>query len=216
MIQAEKISFSYSHKKILDELSFSATTGSFTCIIGENGCGKSTLLSILTGCLKPDSGSVIYGDHNLTLHPADFGKYIGYVPQDNALIPELTVLDNLLFWYSGSKSRLLEELSQSEYSTLNDQEILHQKINTLSGGQKKRVSILSALLSHPRVLVLDEPCSALDLIGKQRIHDFLSEYVKNNGIVIMTTHDEADISLCTKLYLLQNKALYETNKQVIH
>ncbi|HKM04212.1 MAG TPA: ABC transporter ATP-binding protein [Lachnospiraceae bacterium] len=214
MIELENIEFSYRKKMVLNQLSMEIVPGDFVAIAGSNGCGKSTLLAILSGALKPDYGSIRYyhqdalNDHRL------FSKYIGYVPQENPLIPELSVKDNLKLWFQGTKMEFNEELNHGFLHLLDIESYLNTPIRKLSGGMKKRVSIGCALSNHPPILVMDEPSAALDLLCKNDIHNYLSMYLKNGGTVIVTTHEESELDLCNKLFVLKDGKLTQISSSL--
>jgi ABC-type multidrug transport system ATPase subunit len=135
----------------------------------------------------------------------------GYVPQENPLIPELTVYDNLRLWYP-DKKQLQQELAQGFLSLLGIAEYLTKTVNKLSGGMKKRVSIGIAMAGLPPVLLLDEPSAALDLICKEDIRKYLKAYLKRKGTVVLTTHEESELDLCDKLYVLKDGKLFEIDR----
>lgn len=214
MLSARDLYFSYQHKAILEALSLEINKGECVSIVGENGCGKSTLLSILAGAIKPKSGQLLINGENPLARHKLFSKYTGYVPQENPLLPELTVLDNLLFWYSGSKKKLMEELDRDLLRDLGIKAYLRLPVRKLSGGMKRRVSIALALLEHPPLLLLDEPSASLDLIGKQDIRRFLEEYLRQGGTLLFTSHEEAELDLCHSLYVLKNGSLHKIAKDL--
>lgn len=193
---------------ILDNLSLSVKQGDCIGLVGKNGCGKSTLLSLITGCLIPQSGSIFIDGKDALQKAGILVKHIGYVPQNNPFIPELTVLDNLIFWYKGNTKQLMKELNHNFDDYLGIQELLPLKTSHLSGGQLKRVNIVSALLNHPSLLVLDEPSSSLDLVCKKEIKEFLLSYINHHGTVIIATHDESELDLCNRIYSLRNGCLH--------
>ena len=199
MIKINNISFSYKKHKVLKDISFEVPDGECVGIIGANGCGKSTLLSILAGSRKQRSGQIE------GISQSD----IGYVPQDNPLIPDLTAYDNLLLWYKGSRASLGKELNNDLIKMLGIDSFLHKQVKRLSGGMKKRVSIAIALLSKPKLLILDEPSAALDLPCKQDIKYYLREYLSTGGSVIITTHDEDELDLCSHLLVIKDSHLKE-------
>lgn len=213
MFKAEDIAFSYKKKKVLTKIDLSVNKGDCIGILGKNGCGKSTFLSILAGCLKPDNGKIFLNGLELTHGSKNYG-IIGYVPQENPLIPELSVMDNLLFWFKDNKQELLKKLNTPLFCALAIEDILKQKVSKLSGGQKKRVSIASTLLNGPKLLILDEPSSSLDIICRDIIKNFMQAYLKDGGTIIMTTHEEAELALLNKLYIINNGLIYETDKNI--
>ena len=215
MITVTDIASSYGRKRILKGVSFTAQQGECVGIVGANGCGKSTLLSVLAGTLKPRTGTVVYGGRTVwsgtgTGRVHSDLKVIramtGYVPQENPLIPELTVYDNLRLWYP-DKAKLREELSQGFLKLLGIDEFILKQVNKLSGGMKKRVSIGIAMAGRPPILLLDEPGAALDLVCKEDIRTYLQAYLKNKGTVVITTHEENELALCSKIYVMKNGVL---------
>ena len=163
MIEIENLTSAYGRKNVLQGVSFEAERGDCIGIVGPNGCGKSTLLSILAGVLKPSSGTIRYYGKNALENQVVFRKMTGYVPQENPLMPELSVYDNLRLWYP-DKKELAKELEEGFLRILGISEFLKMPVSKLSGGMKKRVSIGIALAGMPPVLILDEPSAALDLV----------------------------------------------------
>lgn len=208
MLSIQNLNFSYKRKSVLKDLSLHIKKGTSVGIVGANGCGKSTLLSILSGTLSPASGSYYLENTDVMKHPKIITEHIGYVPQENPLIPELTVKDNLSLWYSGTSYSLSEDLQKGILSLLSISDYLHTPVHKLSGGMKKRISIAIALASHPDLLVLDEPSAALDLVCKHDIHTYLSAYLKQGGTILLTSHEESELELCQFLYVLKQGDLH--------
>ncbi|MCM1538046.1 MAG: ABC transporter ATP-binding protein [bacterium] len=209
MISIEDISFSYRKKNILRSVSLEIRQGDCIGFLGANGCGKSTLLSLIAGVRTPKSGRILFDGKPLNTALKQSGA-IGYVPQDNPLIPDLSVRDNLKLWYHGDHAQFQKELSEGFLHLLGVSDFLHMPAAKLSGGMKKRVSIGMALQNHPRVLILDEPSAALDLPCKADIRSYLSVYLQNGGTILITTHEETELVLCSRLYLLYDGQLHQT------
>lgn len=207
MITLSHICFSYHRKKVLEDLSLSIAPGTCVALVGNNGCGKSTLLSIIAGIRKPISGSYLLNGKTAT--SKSIRQMIGYIPQDNPLIPDLTVKDNLKLWYSQSSYSYISDMKDGILAMLHLDEFLHVPVSRLSGGMKKRVSFAIALSSHPRLLILDEPSTALDLVCKKEIHTYLESFKKQGGTILFTTHEEQELNLCDKLYVFRNGTLRE-------
>ena len=205
MITLQHINFSYHQKKILQDLSFSQKSGTCIGLVGANGCGKSTLLSILAGIRKPTSGTYLLEGNRAT--QKKIRMEIGYVPQENPLIPDLTVKDNLALWYAGTSYSYQKDMRDGILSMLNMDSFLTVPVHKLSGGMKKRVSFAIALANHPKLLLLDEPSTALDLICKKEIRTYLENYKKQGGTILFTTHDKGELDLCDELYGFQNGTL---------
>lgn len=206
MLCVEHISFSYRKKQVLRDISITAKEGDFIGIIGRNGCGKSTLLSILAGVRRPAGGTITFQGAPLFSKGKSPAETVGYVPQLNPLLPELSVRDNLRLWLH-DKSAFSSEENNSLYQQMDLTDYFHVPVGKLSEGMKKRVSIASVLQNHPKILILDEPSAALDLPCKEIIHEQLLSFVKNNGIVLFSTHEEAEFSLCSTIYLMKDGVL---------
>lgn len=205
-IQIQDVSKHYRRKgrKILHQIQMEADAGSCVGILGRNGCGKSTLLSILAGCLSADSGTLSIGNEIYSLQIGKPIPQIGYVPQENPLMEELSALDNLRLWYCDSVLDLRQELRDGMLAMLGIPEFLQTPVNRMSGGMKKRLSIGCSIANAPEVLLMDEPGTALDLQGKNDIRQYIDNCRSQNKTVIITTHEEPEIALCDKLYLLKD------------
>lgn len=208
-IRIQDIRKSYRSARILDGVNITAQEGSMTCILGKNGCGKSTLLKILAGVERSDSGSFLYerqqeSSIDLFRHRSEASRLIGYVPQSTPLLEELSALDNLRLWYTGGKKVLQQELEEGVLKDLDIERFLHKNVRTLSGGMKKRLSIGCALAHHPRILLLDEPGAALDLIAKEQIVSWLKAFCSRGGIVLLASHELGEIENCSRAYILKD------------
>ena len=206
MIEVKNISKRY-RNTVLDDISFTAEKGQCIGIIGANGCGKTTLLSIMAGVNKAQSGKIYY-NNELADRKSVFKKYIAYVPQENPLIDELTTKDNLLLWLVSNR-KIKDGFENGVLKDLGIDEFLNKQVNELSGGMKRRLSIGISLSNNAPIMLLDEPGSALDIYGKQEVNSYISNYVKNGGTVVMSTHDRDEIDLCTKLYKIEDGILKE-------
>lgn len=199
MITVSHISKAYKKKTILRDITFSAESGEQIAIIGRNGCGKSTLMQILAGIMKPDAGELLYYNQTPLHNQKLFQKFCGYVPQENPLIEEVSVQDNISLWTGkrGKPEQYLMEMFQLD-------EILKMRVDKLSGGMKRRVSIACAIANWPPVLLMDEPTTALDIYYQKSIHDLMRDYRKRNGIIIITTHDQTEIQESSKVFLMSD------------
>jgi len=198
-------------KNVLEDISFSVEKGQCIGILGANGCGKSTLLSIMAGTQKSNSGSIYYNGIDTAVNKNIFTDYIGYVPQENPLIEELSVNDNLKLWYSNSKKDLKKDFLHGVPAMLGLDEVKKIAVSKLSGGMKRRVSIAAALANDAPILILDELSAALDLVCKNEIRKYLIHYLKQNGTIVMTTHEEDEIALCNRLLVMKGGKLSEVD-----
>lgn len=206
-ILVKNIDYSYRKNHVLDHLDFSLPLGESIAILGANGSGKSTLLSILAGARKCKGAEMLYGDTDLLKHPAKRSALIGYVPQSDPLMPDMSVRDNLLLWFHGKKSEFEAALQSPSIQMLQLDSFLRKRVNALSGGMRKRVSLATALINDPQILIMDEPAAALDLCYKAEIRDYLQQFHQDGRTLILTTHDEEDLSIISRLYLLRGGKL---------
>lgn len=204
-IEVQGIRKAYGKKQVLADVSFAAQGGQCVGILGGNGCGKSTLFSILAGVRRADGGSFFYGETQLLRHPRRIPEVLGYVPQANPLLEELSAWDNLRMWHD--KKTLQRELAGGSLALLGIDGFLKTPVRKLSGGMRKRLSIACAVVSRPGILVLDEPSAALDLVCKENIMRYLTAYKQAGGIVLLSTHDVQDLTLCDTCLILKEGVL---------
>lgn len=204
MLEAEGIRKNYGKKTVLSGVSLTAEPGQCVGIVGGNGCGKTTLLSILAGARKADGGSLRIDGKEILGSPAVQSAQIAYVPQENPFMEELSVKDNLTLWYKGNKKAMKRDLEDGPAAMLGIGDFLKTSVGRLSGGMKKRLSIASALAGREQILIMDEPGAALDLVCKQVIQDYISQYLKQGGTVLLASHELAELAVCTKMYVLKN------------
>lgn len=203
MIRAEHISKKYK-SMVLKDITFTAQKGECIGILGANGSGKTTLLTVMAGVRRADGGKLYYNNEQALGRSRVFRKYTGYVPQTDPLIEELSAGDNLRLWSSVS---LKELLGREEIKALGVEDYINKRVSRLSGGMKRRLSIAAALSSSPPVLILDEPGTGLDLKARAETADYIRSYISSGGTVVMTTHIETEIELCTRLYIIKDGVL---------
>ncbi len=212
MLVAKDIYKCYHRRDILKGVDLMAKPGECVGVIGSNGCGKTTLLSILAGTVRADRGQIQAGGHDIRRCPKDYARSVAYVPQENPLIEELTVKDNMLLWYKGSRKRMKQDLEEGAAGILGIGPMLGRRVDQLSGGMKKRLSIACALSNHAPVLILDEPGAALDMECKADIRRYLIRYMAQGGAVILTSHETAELSVCTRMCVLRDGKLTPIEK----
>ena len=214
MLEVKGISKHYKNKQILNGISFAAGPGQCVGIAGGNGCGKTTLLSILAGVNRPDRGSISFDGVQAVGNRKVFERNSAYVPQENPLIPELTARDNYRLWFKGDKAELERDLEEGVGKFLGLTEFLGTPAGKLSGGQKKRLSIASALSNQASLLIMDEPGAALDLEAKEEILTYIRNYLKNGGTVILTSHETQELSICTQLFVMKKGLLMPVTEKL--
>ena len=206
-ILVKNIDYSYRNNHVLDHLDFTLPLGESIAILGANGSGKSTLLSILAGARKCKGAEMLYDGCDLLKSATKRSQLIGYVPQSDPLMPDMSVRDNLLLWFHGKKSEFEAALQTPSIQMLQLDSFLRKRVNALSGGMRKRVSLATALINDPQILIMDEPAAALDLCYKAEIRDYLQQFHRDGHTLILTTHDEEDLSIISRLYLLRGGKL---------
>lgn len=206
VMEITNLAKSYGRKQVLSSVSFEACKGDCIGILGANGCGKSTLLAILSGCLSADSGHISCQGTALR-KKQDFSACVGYVPQENPLFSSLTVLDNLKYFYADAPASLKEALSSGVPHLFGLDSCLKVRVCRLSGGMRRRLAIACALANRPPILILDEPGASLDLVCKEDIRQYLLSFCAQGGAVILTSHEQSEIELCSRLFLLENGEL---------
>ncbi len=204
-IEIKNIAKKFKKKPVLRDICLTAESGQCIGILGANGSGKSTLLSILAGVQGCDGGSFVCDGTDLLQNTRARSETVGYVPQGTPLIEELNARDNLLLWYD--RESLKTELESGVLHLLGIGEFLNVTVSKMSGGMKKRLAIGCAMAKKPPILLLDEPTAALDLACKQDIAAYLRHYKEMGGLLLLTTHDVMELSLCDAWYIIRDGVL---------
>lgn len=196
--EASKLTYKFPNGKVgLHELSFTETSGKLVGLMGASGAGKSTLLEVLNGNLVPSKGNIRINGLDLHRDREKLEGVIGYVPQDDLLIEELTVYQNLFFAaklsFGEQSDSELNDLVEKTLSDLGLSDIAHLKVGnpmekTISGGERKRVNIGLELLRAPGVLFLDEPTSGLSSRDSQSIIELLKELTLMGKLIFVVIH----------------------------
>lgn len=181
----------YAKFQALNEIELTIQQGEFVILLGANGAGKTTLFSLVTRLYNNRYGSIKINDFELTKFPTKALRYLGVVFQQRSLDIDLTVEQNLKYSAAlhGMSKRLANERTHEELERLNMLEYSDQKIRKLSGGQARRVEIARALMSRPKILILDEPTVGLDVNSREQIIQHVRELCSQNNIAVLwTTH----------------------------
>lgn len=195
MLQIDGISKSYYGNPVLKPIHFCLPPGCCIGITGENGSGKSTLLRLLAQIEKPDQGDIRYCGRSILGDREFMRRHLGYVPQSNELMEDLTVRNQLKLWQSacGLSGPLPKEITD----LLGMDAMMKKPIKHLSGGMKRRVSIAMALLSDPEILIMDEATTGLDKSYCEKLLDWLEIYLQRGGSIIWCSHHQDELSrLC--------------------
>lgn len=173
----------------VNNISFSATKGEVVGFLGPNGAGKSTTMKMLTGFLTPTSGTAYIGGYDILEQPLEAKRVFGYLPEGAPSYPDMTVLQFVSFiadirhLNADIKAQRMNEV----INKVNLQSVLHQRIETLSKGFKRRVGLAQALLHDPEVLILDEPTDGLDPNQKREVRKLIADMAKDK-VIILSTH----------------------------
>lgn len=193
----------------IDEYSFSydfkVNDNEAVAILGPSGCGKTTLLNVISGLIKPEEGRVFLDGEDITSFPP-YKRDIAYVFQDYALFDTLTVKANIAFPLNVRhiKKNEKEKIITSLLETVHLSGFEKRIVGTLSGGERQRIAIARALASFPKLLLLDEPLSALDPSLRGEMRSFLKDVHEKNGIMtLLVTHDKSDAdAICSRCITL--------------
>ncbi|MDG5473854.1 ABC transporter ATP-binding protein [Jeotgalibacillus sp. ET6] len=201
MITLHKVAKKYGQVKAVTDVSFSLKTGKTTALVGPNGAGKTSLLNMLSGLAAPDSGSIHYDTAK-----KDPRTQLGFLPQYPAFHDWMTAEEFLQFAARlGKKSKKEARIRSSELLELVGlADASRKKIGGFSGGMKQRLGIAQALVHEPKLLLLDEPVSALDPIGRKEIMILLNE-LKERMTILYSTHVLHDAQLLCDDVLMMNK-----------
>jgi ABC-2 type transport system ATP-binding protein len=182
-------------------------------LLGPNGAGKTTTISILCGLFVPTSGDVVIDGFDLHTELEQIKKVIGVVPQDIALYPTLTALENLTFFGNmyGLKGSVLNKMILDSMAIFGLERFARKKISSFSGGMKRRVNLIAGLLHSPKILFLDEPTAGIDVQSKIVILDYLHEINRKGTTIIYTSHymEEAE-NLCSRVSIIDRGRIVST------
>jgi len=195
----------------LNDFSLDVKEGQIFGLLGPNGAGKTTLISILCGLVKPTSGSFTIDNLTYAKNTNEIKKIIGVVPQEYALYPTLTARENLLYFGSmyGLKGKNLKEKVSDSLDFLGLLKFADKRIETFSGGMKRRVNLIAGILHNPKVLFLDEPTVGVDVQSKNAIIDYLKTLNSNGTTIIYTSHHLAEAQdFCTDIAILDHGKIY--------
>ena len=180
------------NKLLFKNLNFKINNKELLVIKGANGSGKTTLLKILSGLLKPISGSIIINKKNINILKDEYFKYFEYIGHENAIKTALTVRENLNF-YLKIKRNLATKNFEKAIKIFNLKNLLDIKVENLSSGEKRRVSLSRLILSNSKIWFLDEPTNGLDKINTVNFFKILKQHLQLNGLAIVASHDDVKI-----------------------
>lgn len=192
MIKINALSKKYkkSTRFAVDAIDLEIPSGGIFGVLGPNGAGKTTLISMLCGLIKPTSGNFSINGLNYQENPMELKQSIGVVPQEYSLYPSLTAWENLQYFGAmyGIPAKELDQLIEEQLKNNGLEDFAHKKINSFSGGMKRRVNLIAGILHQPKVLFLDEPTVGVDVHSKAVIIQNLKKINKTGTTIIYTSH----------------------------
>lgn len=204
-VTIENVSKRYGTNTVLDDISFQIKKGDRFGLIGPNGAGKSTLIHILTDLIDMDNGSVWLDGQSVQKAPIATKEKIGLVPQELALMENLSAYDNLEFFGSlyGLKGKRLKEAIAKALGMAGLTDRKKEKVKQFSGGMKRRLNIAAAILHDPEFLILDEPTVGIDPQSRNYIFDFIKEMSRQGTTILYTSHYMEEVELlCNTIFIL--------------
>jgi iron complex transport system ATP-binding protein len=209
----------YGSTKVLDNVNLSVKPGDFVGILGPNGSGKTTLLKSISRILKPSRGVILLDDENIySLESIEVAKKLAVVPQDTSIGFSFKALDIVLMGRNPHMSRFQMESKQDMAITkkvmllTNTWHFANRPINELSGGEKQRVIIARAIAQEPKILLLDEPLTHLDIINQLEIMDLVKKLSVNENIIVLAVFHDLNLAAryCNSAILLKNGKIFST------
>ena len=203
MLELKNVKKSYDGTPVLTDISLNIEDGEIVSILGPSGCGKTTLLNLILGIVDSDGGQIIYNGEDITNVPME-KRGFNIVFQDYALFPNLNVYQNITYGLRNNPEISSKEEVEDLIHLLGLEEHLNKRIGQLSGGQKQRVALARTLVMKPKILLLDEPLSALDGVIKESIKDRIKTIAREyNLTTIIVTHDpEEALTLSNRVMII--------------
>jgi ABC-2 type transport system ATP-binding protein len=211
ILEAKNLVKMYGDNAAVNDISFQVQEGEVVGLLGPNGAGKTTTISMLTGVLKPTSGTATIGGYDIRTQLGQAKKLNGLVPQELALYPTLSARANLNFFGSvyGLRGRALKERVEDVLRIVALTDRADEAVDTYSGGMKRRVNIAAGLVHQPRLLFLDEPTVGVDPQSRHHIFDSVLRLNRERGMsIIYTTHYMEEVELlCNRVAIIDQGKL---------
>lgn len=219
MLKLDHIQKSFDGVPVLRDITLQVEDGEIVSILGPSGCGKTTLLNLILGIVEADNGTISYNGEDLT-HMAMEKRGFNIVFQDYALFPNLNVYQNITYGLSNKPNISSKEEVEDLIDLLGLREHLTKRVDQLSGGQKQRVALARTMVMKPRILLLDEPLSALDGVIKESIKDRIKTIAREYHLTtIIVTHDpEEALTLSDRVLIIDkgNISQYAKPEEIVH
>ena len=217
MIKINNLTKKYKEKLAVDNLNLEIKTGELFSLLGTNGAGKTTTIKMISTLILPTSGTININGLDIIKDREKIKRIINISPQETAIAPNLTALENLYFMAGIYEIKKAKEKINELIKLFKLEEVLNQKAKTLSGGYQRKLSIAISLINDPEILFLDEPTLGLDVISRRELWHII-ENLKGKITIILTTHymEEAEI-LSDRIGIMNKGKLIElgTSKELI-
>lgn len=216
MVEIHNITKKYKTVTAVDGITLQIPRGEIYGLLGPNGAGKSTTISMVSSLLKPTSGELRVGGYSVMKDPALVRKQIGLVPQDIALYPTLTAYENLKFFgrMNGIYGKPLNTKTDQVLEVVGLRERAKDRIESFSGGMKRRINIAVALMNDPELLILDEPTVGIDPQSRNHILETVKKLNQQGITVLYTSHYMEEVEfLCTRIAIMDHGKLIAEGTQ---
>lgn len=204
MLELQGLCKDYKKLRVLDHIDLNIPEGLIFGLLGPNGAGKTTMLRIIMGLIRHTAGSIrLFGHADPTLK--EVRRQLGYMPQQYAMYPGLTVAENIQFFgrlYKVDEPTLARRMEELLFLVeLEDKRDV--QVDTLSGGMVRRAMLASALIHHPRLLILDEPTTGVDPVLRMKFWNWFEELVEQGTSIIITTHHISEATHCKQVVFMR-------------
>ena len=201
ILEVKKINKSFSGNQILNDVTFTVTSGKAMGFLGRNGAGKTTTIRTLMDVFKPDSGNFVLDGK--TFKPSDYR--VGYLPEERGLYGKEKILDQLIYFGTLRGASRNDAKTSAEYwiERFDLSYAKNHKLDTLSKGNQQKIQIAQSLLNDPEIIILDEPFSGLDPVNAQVLKDVITELIKKDKLVIFSSHQMSYVEeFCDEITLI--------------
>jgi ABC-2 type transport system ATP-binding protein len=211
-INIQNLSKSYGDVKALRDVSLAVNQGELFGLIGPDGAGKTTLIKILVTILKPDSGTAMLEEMDVSQNVKKIRDIIGYMPGSFSLYQDLSIEENLKFFATSFGTTIQENYHLIEDIYVQIEPFKKRRAGALSGGMKQKLALCCALIHKPRVLLLDEPTTGVDAVSRKEFWDMLKRLKAAGITVLVSTPYMDEASLCDRIALIQDGQILAVDK----
>lgn len=212
ILRTEQLTKSYGRHRVLRGIDLSLERGRAYALVGVNGAGKSTLIELLCGVRRPDSGQIFLDGKELRHRSDSDRRPVGYMPQQGALFPDLTVRENLCYLGTVYNIQNLTERAEKTEALCFLADKSHMLWKNLSGGYRQLASLAAAILHEPKLLILDEPTSAMDPLFRRQFWQIIHRLKETDTTVLVSTHHVEEIIECDRMLVLSEGVIIHSTE----